>query len=112
MLAGLTTEPTVAVPLTLGADGAVRITGTRITLPVLLAYVRQGLTPEQIVSDVFDTLTVADIHAVLAWVHQHADDVDAYLADHEGKSAANEARARAAESPGVERLRQLAHKRP
>jgi len=64
MLAGLSTSPTVTVPLTMGDDSAIRITGTRITLPVLLAYVRQGLTPEQIASEVFDTLSVADIHAV------------------------------------------------
>jgi len=111
MLAALDTSPTVTVPLTRGDDGAIRITGTRITLPVLLTYVRQGLTPDQIASEVFDTLSVADIHAVLAWVHLHAEEVDAYLADHERKSADHEARARGAESPGVKRLRKLSHER-
>ena len=64
-------SPTLAVPLTLGDDGAVRITGTRITLNVLLGFVRQGLTPDEIASDVLGTLTVADIHAVLAGSSPH-----------------------------------------
>lgn len=104
-------SPTLAVPLTLGDDGAVRITGTRITLNVLLGFVRQGLTPDEIASDVLGTLTVADIHAVLAWVHRHTDEVDAYLAESERRSAEHEERARRNESPGVERLRRMAQER-
>lgn len=76
-----TTEPplTQAVPLTRGADGGLRITGSRVTLRAIVRQFQSGATAEQIQED-FPSATLGDIYAVIAWYLQHADSVEAQLA--------------------------------
>lgn len=77
-----------APPLTVLENGAIRITGTRMPLEVLLnAHLDRGWSAEKIVHE-FDGLKLGDVYAVLGYYHRHRDEVEAYLVQ---SSAAAEA---------------------
>lgn len=68
------------VPLRVDETGTIRVAETRITLDVLLRFLLAGVTPEQLVSpEWYDTLSLADVHAVLAYYYRHTTEVDEYL---------------------------------
>jgi uncharacterized protein (DUF433 family) len=68
------------VPLRLDETGTIRAGTTRITLDVLMHCLQAGTTPEQVVSDEwYPTLSLADVHAVLAYHYRHRSEVDEYL---------------------------------
>lgn len=70
-------EHIVASPDTCG--GKPRIAGTRIQVKHLaLMHGRQGMTPSEIVS-VYPHLTLADIHAALAYYHDHREQINAEI---------------------------------
>jgi uncharacterized protein (DUF433 family) len=63
--------------------GKPRITGTRIKVEqIVLWHERQGLTPAEIVST-WPHLTLADVHAALAYYHDHREEIEADLAEGE-----------------------------
>lgn len=66
------------VPLRVDDDGVIRVGATRITLDVLLADHRRGMSPEDIVREL-DALTLADVHGTLAYYYRHQTDLDEYL---------------------------------
>jgi uncharacterized protein (DUF433 family) len=68
------------VLMTVDQDGMVRIAGTRITLDTIVGAYKRGDTPEEIV-DGFPSLSLADIHAVIAYYLRHHEIVDAYIAE-------------------------------
>jgi uncharacterized protein (DUF433 family) len=59
-------------------NGGFRIRGTRIPMERVVTAYRMGDTPEQIVDD-YDTLTLADVHRVIAFYLDHRATIDAYL---------------------------------
>ena len=67
-----------AVPLYVDPDGAVRVTGTRVLLEIVVGAFEQGDTPEEIVVS-FPTLQLADVYAVIAYYLRHSDAVKAYI---------------------------------
>jgi uncharacterized protein (DUF433 family) len=68
------------VPLCVDETGTIRVCNTRITLDVLLGYLLRGVQPEQIVSpEWYPTLSLADVHAVLAYYYRHQAELDEYL---------------------------------
>src|SRR4051812_46028674 len=70
-------EHIVRTPDTCG--GKPRIAGTRIQVKdVALMHERMGMTPAQIVAD-YPHLTLADIHAALAFYHDHREQLDAEI---------------------------------
>lgn len=75
----IVTDP---VPMAVDEDGMVRIGGTRVTLDTVIARYQQGYTAEMIVES-FDTLTLADAHAVIAYYLRHKEEVDSYIAENE-----------------------------
>ena len=80
--------------------GRPTIAGHRIAVIDVAVWMRQGMTPEQI-ADEFP-LTLAEIHAALAYYYDHQADLDAQLAADEASIstyAAND------HSPIMERLR-------
>lgn len=83
MSLSIRTDP---VPLHVDADGVVRVGGTRVTLETLLHAYREGATPETIQQD-FSTLSLADIHAVIAYYLRHGPEVDTYLQQQEQEAA-------------------------
>ena len=65
-------------PLRMDEGGAVRVGNTRISLDLIVEQYENGMTPEDMVR-AYDTLVLADVHAVLAYYLRHRDEVRAYL---------------------------------
>lgn len=56
-------------------DGRPRIAGTRIRVQDVVAwYEFQGMSPDEIVSG-YPHISLADVHAALAYYHSHRDDI-------------------------------------
>ncbi|SPF55844.1 conserved hypothetical protein [Candidatus Sulfopaludibacter sp. SbA4] len=53
------------IPMNLGADGVIRVGGTRVTLDTLVAAFREGETPEEIAQQ-YPSVALGDIYAVIA----------------------------------------------
>jgi uncharacterized protein (DUF433 family) len=77
-------NPQSTVPLHTDESGAVRVSGTRVTLDTILAYYQQGYSAEQI-AEGFDAVPLADIHAVISFYLTHRAEVDGYLVEREHK---------------------------
>jgi uncharacterized protein (DUF433 family) len=72
------TPEAIPVPLRDDGHGGLRVGQTRVTLESVWHMHEQGASAADIVR-AFDTLQLADVHAVLAWALRHSDDVHAYL---------------------------------
>ncbi len=70
--------PTMTIPLQMDAHGAIRVSGTRVTLDTVIARYQQGDSPEAI-HEGFDVLPINDIYAVIAYYLAHRDELNAYL---------------------------------
>ena len=68
----------LASPLRVDDSGSVRIGPTRVTLDTLVSSYRDGSTAEELVQQ-YPSLSLADVHATLAFYLTHQSDVDAYL---------------------------------
>jgi uncharacterized protein (DUF433 family) len=68
----------IPVPLRDDGHGGLRIGQTRVSFESVWHMSQQGASPAEILQ-AFDTLHLADVHAVLAWALRHAEDVNAYL---------------------------------
>jgi uncharacterized protein (DUF433 family) len=70
-------EHIVSTPDTCG--GKPRIAGSRIQVKqVAVMHERMKISPEQIVSE-FPHLTLADVHAALAYYHDHREEMNAEI---------------------------------
>ena len=69
---------TMTVPLRMDEQGAIRVSGTRVTLDTVIARYHQGDSPEAIHTG-FSTVPITDIYAVIAYYLAHRDELDAYL---------------------------------
>ena len=88
-----------APPLTVLENGAIRVTGTRMPLEVLIhSYVDWRWSAEKI-AEQYDTLTLADVYAVLAYYHRHRPEVEAYIAAEDEKAEALKREIRASQRP-------------
>jgi uncharacterized protein (DUF433 family) len=76
------TEP----PLSVDADGVIRIGKTRVTLRTLIASHKQGATPEQI-AEQFPTLNLADVYLTIGYYLNHQVEGDNYLNEQEQLAA-------------------------
>ena len=79
----LDAEPT---PLRMDQGGVVRVGKSRITLDLVVEQYENGMTPEDMVR-AYDTLVLADVHAVVAYYLRHRDEVRQYLARREEEAA-------------------------
>jgi uncharacterized protein (DUF433 family) len=61
-----TLDTTQAVPLSLGDDGTIRVTGSRATLDSVVHQCKQGASAEQIQDD-FPSLSLRDIYSAIAY---------------------------------------------
>lgn len=75
----LTIEPETP-PLRVDESGTIRVGKTRIILEVVVQAYQQGETPEGIV-DMYETLELAEVYAVIAYYLRHQAEVEAYLAN-------------------------------
>ena len=67
-------------PLELDEDGVLRVGQTRVTLDTVVKSYLMGDTVEQI-AQAYDTLRLADVHAVISYYLSNREEVDAYLAE-------------------------------
>jgi uncharacterized protein (DUF433 family) len=68
-----------SLPLETGADGVIRIRGTRITLDTLWASFNHGATAEEIVQQ-YPTLSLADVYQAIGYCLRYPSVLEAYLA--------------------------------
>jgi uncharacterized protein (DUF433 family) len=96
------------LPLRVDEGGAVRVGTSRVSLDLIVEQYENGVAPEDMVR-AYDTLVLADVHAVIAYYLRHRDEVRAYL-----KRRAEEAEALRAkiesEHPRVSREELLARR--
>lgn len=79
------------VPLVRDPAGRLMVPGTRISLDVLVAAFKRGKTPEAI-HDSCETISLADVYAILTYYLRHRAEVEAYLAEQEREGAEIQAR--------------------
>jgi uncharacterized protein (DUF433 family) len=65
-------------PLKVDADGVARVGGTRVTLDTVIGAYQDGASPEEIVLS-YDSLELADVHAVIAYYLRNRQAVEVYL---------------------------------
>jgi uncharacterized protein (DUF433 family) len=94
--------------LRLAEGGAVRVGHSRISLDLVVEQYENGMTPEEMVR-AYDTLDLADIHAVIAYYLRHRDEVQAYLSRRKEEAEALRAKIEA-ERPRVTREELLARR--
>jgi len=68
----------MTIPLQTDEFGAIRVSGTRVTLDTVIARYHQGDNPETIQAS-FDVLPLNDVYAVIAYYLGPRDELDAYL---------------------------------
>lgn len=99
MVPTLTADP---LPLVADEHGTIRVPGTRVTLDLIMDAYLAGASAQQIAEE-FDTLELADIHAVIAYYLRHRAEVEAYLARREAEAAEIRVRIEGAMPPRVTR---------
>jgi uncharacterized protein (DUF433 family) len=58
--------------------GKPRIAGHRIrVMDIVVWHEKRGLSPDEIISTVYPTLTLADVHAALAYYFDHRETIEA-----------------------------------
>lgn len=95
-------------PLRVDQGGVVRVGNSRITLDLVVEQYENGMTPEDMVR-AYDTLVLADVHAVIAYYLRHHDQVWAYLKRREEEARSLRAKIEA-ERPRVTREELLARR--
>ena len=85
-----------------------RVGESRIGLDLVVEQYENGMTPEDMVR-AYDTLVLADVHAVIAYYLRHRDGVRAYLKAREASALALRARIEA-ERPRIAKDELLARR--
>ena len=98
--------PAESPPLRVDEGGAVRVGTSRVSLDLVVEQYENGMTPEDLVR-AYDTLDLADVHAVIAYYLRHRAEVRAYLKGREEEAKALRAQIEA-ERPRVSREELLA----
>ena len=80
-------EAVQTVPFTQTTEGVIRITGTRVSLDTILHHYQRGASPEEITNR-FPTVSLGQVHAVLAYYLSYQVELDAYLKEQEAADAA------------------------
>ncbi len=74
------------VPLTLDEEGTIRVTGTRVTLDVVVRQFKLGASPEHICES-FPSLSLRDVYGALFFYLENIDQVEQYLLQNLEESA-------------------------
>ena len=77
--------PTITIPIKEDEHGAIRVSGTRVTLDTILNYYLQGMTPEKL-HEGFPTVPLTDIYAIIAYYLANQTELDAYLQEIQNKA--------------------------
>jgi uncharacterized protein (DUF433 family) len=84
--------------------GKPRIAGHRIRVQdIVIFYEYQGMTPDEIVDD-YPSISLADVHAALAYYYDHLEEIRQYIRESEEFSAQMKA-----ETPSILRQKLKSH---
>lgn len=89
--------------LTQDPDGFVHVTGHRVGLQHLIHYYREGFSPEMLACE-YPSLSLAEIHKVIAFYLENRGDVERYINDCENEM--DQHRKSAEVGPSMAELRQ------
>lgn len=67
-------------PIRVDEHGVLRVGKTRVLLELVLISFKNGCSPETIAQQ-YDTLTLADVYAVIAYYLRNREEMEAYLAE-------------------------------
>ena len=67
-----------AIPLSMDAHGVYRVSGSRVTLDLVVRAFNRGATPEEIAQD-FPSLHLPDIYQALGYYLKHSSELAAYF---------------------------------
>src|SRR3954453_5345184 len=81
----LNTAALEPIPLSIDADGVIRVADTRVTLDTVVDTFMTGASPEEIAQD-FPVLHLDDIYAVITYYLRHRGEVDAYLRERRARA--------------------------
>jgi uncharacterized protein (DUF433 family) len=82
------TEPTAHIEITPGTcSGRPRVAGTRIRVSNVVLWTEQGQSPDEIVA-AYPRLTLADVHAALAFYFDNRAAMDKQIAEDEAYATA------------------------
>ena len=95
-------------PLRVDEGGVVRVGQSRVSLDLVVEQYENGMSPEDLVR-AYDTLELADVHAVIAYYLRHRAEVRAYLKGRQEEAEALRAKLEA-ERPRVSREELLARR--
>ena len=90
------------LPLRQDEHGTIRVGNTRVLLELVIRAHQAGTTAEEIARR-FETLDLADVHAVLAYYLRHRREVDEYLTRREAEADEQQKRLQEAMPPRVSR---------
>jgi uncharacterized protein (DUF433 family) len=85
-------------PLRADDGGAVRVGNSRVSLDLVVERYEGGMSPEEMVR-VYDTLSLPDVYAVIAYYLRHPDDVRAYMSRRAAEASALREAVEAAHPP-------------
>jgi uncharacterized protein (DUF433 family) len=89
-------------------DGVLRVAGTRVTLDTVIQAYSDGASAEEIAVR-YDSLTLADVHATIAYYLRHKAELDRYL--EERKLQGQQVRDQVMQRQGIQNVRELLTKR-
>ena len=75
-----------APPLKADKHGVIRVARTRVTLDTLIGFYNQGYSVKKL-AESFDSVSLSDIHATIAYYLKHKAAVDRYIAEGDAKAA-------------------------
>lgn len=101
---------TFAEPATirLDTDGVLRVGPSRLSVDAVVHAYNDGASPEEIHMR-FDSVSLADIHSVIAYYLRHTEEIEKFLASR--AELAKEVRKRIEERQGVLNIRERLEKR-
>ncbi len=106
-MSGLETIETI--PIAMSSDGALRVSGTRVTLETLIAAFQDGATAEEIAHQ-YPSLPLGDIYEVIGYFLRHRNQVADYLARRQDASKSVQAENERRFDPEGTRRRLLARR--
>jgi uncharacterized protein (DUF433 family) len=89
-------------PLRLDSSGVLRVGNTRVTLDTVVRAYQDGASAEEIVLR-YDSLGLAEVHAVIAYYLRHTEEIDDYLSRRASEAA--EVRKQVEARQGVQAVR-------
>jgi uncharacterized protein (DUF433 family) len=76
MTDAVTTEQ---IPLVTGANGVIRVAGTRVALETVVAAFTDGATAEEIAQQ-YPAVSLADVYQVIGYYLRHSTELESYFA--------------------------------